>query len=44
MKTAVERIEILEEKVTRLERIHVYGAVALLILIPVLIYVKANRS
>ena len=44
MKTAVERIEILEEKVTRIERIHVYGAVALLILIPVLIYVKANRS
>ena len=44
MKTAVERIEILEDKVTKLERIHVYGAVALLVLIPVLLYIRANRS
>ena len=44
MQTAVERIEVLEEKVGRLERIHVYGAVAILLLIPIMLYVKANRS
>lgn len=44
MKTTEERIVDLEQKVTRLERIHLYGAVGLLILVPILIYVRAKRS
>ena len=44
MQTAVERIEVLEKKVETLERIHVYGAVMLLILIPVVLYFNAKKS
>lgn len=38
-----ERVKKLEEQVNRLETIHLYGFIGLLIAVPIIIYYKANQ-
>jgi len=44
MKTQIERIEELEKSVDRIEKIHLYGAMIVLIAVPFLLYIRAKRS